>query len=528
MSKIASAAVRYNVSNRAAAAIGTATLAAAKDGNLLKDGVKDKNILTVDHMKIWRAKDKIMADAKETCHRTLVEDKVAGILFDGRKDVTKVMSKDDAGKYHPSETKEEHYSICDALSGNYITHLTVGASKRNPSMKAADHLATLMFEWLCENQLDERIQAIGGDSTNVNTGYKGGAIALLEQKLGRKLIWLICALHTNELPLRHLLIDLDGPTVSDNKFSGAIGKSIHQVMDMQILTDVPDIGVPIQLIDLEDKILRDLSTDQRYMHRIVSAIKARKVPADLQNTKIGPHNHARWLNLANRLCRMWCCKHNFDEDNTHKLKKLVQFVVGVYALMWFMIKRDWKWFHGPSHILLQLKLLKEMDDGIVDIVTPHVMSSAWNAHPEAVLQAMLCSDRLPEREFAVSKILQLRNGAEKGNASARTFRVPPINMEAKELEDLINWKDPNLTIHEPLLTCDFSKEELLRVVDTPMTVPKFPVHGQSIERCVQAVTRASSSVFGHDRRDGFIKSTLLHRQLMATNRTKQDLMVLFD
>ena len=108
------------------------------------------------------------------------------------------------------------------------------------------------------------------------------------------------------------------------------------------------------------------------------------------------------------------------------------------------------------------------------------------------------------------------------------LRVPPINMEAKELEDLINWKDPNLTIHEPLLTCDFSKEELLRVVDTPMTVPKFSVHGQSIERCVQAVTRASSSVFGHDRRDGFIKSTLLHRQLMATNRTKQDLMVLFD
>ena len=69
-------------------------------------------------MKICRAKDEYMADAKETCHRTLVEDKVAGILFDGRKDITKVMSKDGAGKYHPSETKEEHYSICDALSGN--------------------------------------------------------------------------------------------------------------------------------------------------------------------------------------------------------------------------------------------------------------------------------------------------------------------------------------------------------------------------------------------------------------------------
>ena len=71
--------------------------------------------------------------------------------------------------------------------------------------------------------------AIGADSTNVNTGWIGGVIPFLENKLERKLIWLVCALHTNELPLRHLMIQLDGKTKSNNTFSGPIGKIIDKV-----------------------------------------------------------------------------------------------------------------------------------------------------------------------------------------------------------------------------------------------------------------------------------------------------------
>ncbi|KAG0712866.1 hypothetical protein GWK47_017453 [Chionoecetes opilio] len=38
--------------------------------------------------------------------------------------------------------------------------------------------------------------------------------------LGRKLFWSICVLHTNELPLRHLITSIDGPTLSDTGFTG--------------------------------------------------------------------------------------------------------------------------------------------------------------------------------------------------------------------------------------------------------------------------------------------------------------------
>ena len=58
-----------------------------------------------------------------------------------------------------------------------------------------------------------------------------------------------------------------------------------------------------------------------------------------------------------------------------------------------------------------------------------------------------------------------------------------------------------------------------------MSVPNFPLHGQNIERCVQAVTRASVSVYGEERRDGYIKATIAHRELLNNNDSKTDLSV---
>ena len=46
-----------------------------------------------------------------------------------------------------------------------------------------------------------------------------------------------------------------------------------------------------------------------------------------------------------------------------------------------------------------------------------------------------------------------------------------------------------------------------------MNVSNISVHGQSMERCVKEVTAAAESVYGYERRDGFIRARLEHRQL---------------
>ena len=87
--------------------------------------------------------------------------------------------------------KEEHLSVCDS-KGNFLFHFTPEEATNN--MSHAKIIATRICKWLDDRDFDHKIVAIGGDSTNVNTRWKCGAMALLEKLLGRKLV---CDLHIN-------------------------------------------------------------------------------------------------------------------------------------------------------------------------------------------------------------------------------------------------------------------------------------------------------------------------------------------
>ena len=55
-----------------------------------------------------------------------------------------------------------------------------------------------------------------------------GVNVRLERELDHRLVWLVCMLHSNELPLRHLMTALDGPTTGKDSFSGPIGRAAKQ------------------------------------------------------------------------------------------------------------------------------------------------------------------------------------------------------------------------------------------------------------------------------------------------------------
>ena len=58
-------------------------------------------------------------------------------------------------------------------------------------------------------------------------------------------------------------------------------------------------------------------------------------------------------------------------------------------------------------MLYQLELLRFQKKKVLDIVKPTVQRGAWYAHPESVLQAMLCSEVNEERKFAFDMILNI-------------------------------------------------------------------------------------------------------------------------
>ena len=396
-------------------------MAAAKDAGWLSD----VQVQAVDRHKIDRAKQAIMKETKKRDSENLKD--VVGFLFDGRKDDTKVMERGEDGKLHRKEIKEEHYSLCSEPGGEYLTHMTVDHKTRKKGETAAQQLANSIFEWLEENGVSQNIVAIGGDSTNVNTGWKGGAIQFIEKSLKRKVIWLICALHTNELPLRHLMINIDGKTLSDNKFAGPIGKLVPNATNLKPKTILLPIDTTINLIQLDEEIVNDLSDDQKYLYQITQGIKSGIFPDFLRERQIGPHSNARWLNLASRLCRIWCSEHGLEGAEHNNLKMLVQFIVGVYVPMWFEIKVKKSWLEGPRHVLKQLFLVRDLDEDIQKHVIPYMKSSAWNAHSEHILQTMLAGEGIEEQDFAIQQILRIKGESELGDLSVRIRGVLKIN-----------------------------------------------------------------------------------------------------
>ncbi|KAG7156154.1 F-box-like/WD repeat-containing protein ebi-like, partial [Homarus americanus] len=70
--------------------------------------------------------------------------------------------------------------------------------------------------------------------------------------------------------------------------------------------------------------------------------------------------------------------------------------------------------------------------------------------------------------------------------------IPPINVNATKLSELV---DLSLEVLEPPLTTSLTSQELRNLKETPMQVPKWPSHTQSVERCVKMVTEAAGHIW---------------------------------
>ena len=106
--------------------------------------------------------------------------------------------------------------MTDEPGGQYLWHIPPEEAiySEKPALKTAEAL----YDFLQAHDILESLMVLGGDITFSNTGWWGEKHVLLEKLLGRKLFWAICTLHTNELPLRHLILSVDGPTTSDTVF----------------------------------------------------------------------------------------------------------------------------------------------------------------------------------------------------------------------------------------------------------------------------------------------------------------------
>ena len=220
----------------------------------------------------------------------------------------------------------------------------------------------------------------------------------------------LCSLHINELPLRHLMTALDGPTTSDKGWSGPIGKLLSNVNTISRLREFEPIKELEPMVQLSEKVVKGLSTDSQLAYRLTQTIVEGKMDVDLINRRVGNLSHTRWLTTAEAILLLYMSDHGLDDEQYETLSLLSKWIVQVYFHQFFNIKAQPSIVKGPYHLLTLLRLFRDQDHRVKEILVPYIMSEAWWAHPEPLLLSLFCSDSPADREFAIEKIKKCRKG----------------------------------------------------------------------------------------------------------------------
>ncbi|GBM87991.1 hypothetical protein AVEN_139909-1 [Araneus ventricosus] len=119
---------------------------------------------------------------------------------------------------------------------------------------------------------------------------------------------------------------------------------------------------------------------------------------------------------------------------------------------------------------------------------------------------MLHDSRTHIRELAVRRIA--RDEKTKNSGSLRFFKLPKLNFEAADYNDLIDCS--NCVVTEPPFTMHIKDKDLKEMCKeeqfTALTFEEFPCHTQSVERCVKLISEAAMKVCDETARDGYIRA----------------------
>ena len=363
------------------------------------------------------------------------------------------------------------------------------------------------------------------------TGSKGGVLALLEQHFGRNLNWIVCLLHCNELPLRHLLAKKDGKPKGPSAFPGPIGNSFKNCESRPI--------VSFQRIEADDILMDfdnlELSTDQKYLGQMHQAIQNGSVSDSLARRDPGNVSLARWLTIANRIMRVYVS----TSVPSDALKSLVEYIMKVYVPTWFDIKRDWAVEYGPKHLHNMIVRTRTLgDENSRSIVFERIQRNGFFFHPENLPLAMICDDspiirKLGWKRIQKARMISKNNSSRKDKhiKNVRLFQIPKINFQAQTYYQAINWQGSSdaVAYDSPPMLKNLSSEEVdaWATEESPEKYPllKIPCHSQAVERHVKLVSDASLKTSSVKERDGMIRATKHSREKIPRFGSKKDYVV---
>ena len=140
-----------------------------------------------------------------------------------------------------------------------------------------------------------------------------------------------------------------------------------------------------------------------------------------------------WVTMANRILRL-CFS---TEKPSENFKTIVQFVLQVYAPVWFTIKSKTSLKDGARHLWMLMKRSRYLPEDLKAVVYPVIQHNGIFGHTENIILAMLTDERPHIRELGLRRIMRAR-ASKTRLRGVRCFEVSPFNFNAEEYFEMID------------------------------------------------------------------------------------------
>ena len=271
----------------------------------------------------------------------------------------------------------------------------------------AETVKTMLDTW----GIAEKIIACGFDTTSSNTGVHKGCCTVLQQLLGRQILWVACRHHILELVLKAAFTELFGDTVSPEESFFKFMKPSWTTLD---LTDIrrPTIPTPFKadtaslLTFIQHRLKPEQASllprdDYREFLELALLILGGTPERKHGVYKIhrpGADHHARWMSKAIYTLKLTLLQHQFPDIPWHKKKKLEKmtfFILFGYMESWFRSSSLFSAANNDLNLYRRLLKFSKFHKKLSQVTLTVLQRHTWYLSEE-LLPLSLFDSSLPE------------------------------------------------------------------------------------------------------------------------------------
>lgn len=302
-----------------------------------------------------------------------------------------------------------------------------------------------VYSELIEWDQSEIVKALCCDTTSSNTGHINGACVILEQFLGRALLYLLCRHHIYELYLKACfeckIPHSPGPNVSlFSKFKNA-WPSIDQdkfesFTDEDLVffkSDRAEILNFIELVLTSTKQPRDDYEEFLKLSKIIlGETKGAKFRAP------GAFNHTRWMAKAIYTLKMYLFRGQLDfvSEVEEKLRDVCIFIVKLYLKAWFTAPLAHKAPNCDLEFAKKVIEYEKIDSDISDAVLDKIKNHLWYLTPENAALSFFDDEVSTDEKRKMVEALAKENSSNEGIKRLKLSDLK--DLQKKEISDFIN------------------------------------------------------------------------------------------